>query len=259
MTAPAAPSPLDTRRVLLATLGVNSLDALAVSLAEQGSRVAVLAQGTEPASPGDAAGSPPGSGDVRKFHWECETREETQRSVDVLLAQAGEPTQLVLLVLPSAALSGSALVEQGDADWREACGAPVLQTIHLLQGLAPALKARCASIVFIGASLGLLGAERLTGLVALWESQRGLMKSLARQWGKHGVTCNWVALEARELWRGFANFELPRRLEMIPVALCRRPNAGTDLAGVVDYLASPAGRAVTGATLCLDGGEWMVP
>ena len=259
MTASVAPSSSDTRRVLLATLGVNSLDALAVALAEQGSQVAMLAQGTEPASPGDARGSSPGSGAVRKFHWACATREATQRSVGVLLTQAGEPTQLVLHALPSAALAGSAMVEHDAADWHAACGATMLQTIHLLQALAPALKARCASIVFVGASLSLVGAERLAGLVTLLESQRGLMKSLSRQWGRHGVTCNWVALEARELWPGFAEFDTPMRLEAIPVALGRRPNAGADLAGVLGYLASPAGRVVTGATLCLDGGEWMVP
>jgi len=28
---------------------------------------------------------------------------------------------------------------------------------------------------------------------------------------------------------------------------------------VIDFLGSPAGRAITGATLVADGGEWMVP
>lgn len=258
MIAPPAPGS-GSRQVLLATLGMDSLDALAVALAGQGSRVALLAQATEPASPGETARTLPGTGVVRRFQWQCATREATQQSVEVLLAQAGEPTQLVVHALPTAALAGDTVVEHDDASWHAACGAAMLQTLHLLQVLAPALKTRRASIVFVGASLGLVGAERLAGLVTLLESQRGLMKSLARQWGRHGVTCNWVALEARELWPGFSDFKLPMRLEATPVALGRRPNAGTDLVGMLEYLASPVGRAVTGSTLCLDGGEWMVP
>jgi 3-oxoacyl-[acyl-carrier protein] reductase len=258
MIDPPAPGS-GSRRVLLATLGIDSLDALAVALAAQGEQVAVLAEAAEPTSPEETLRIPPGIGTVRRFQWQCATREATQQSVEVLLAQAGEPTQVVVHALPSAALAGGAVVEHDDAGWHAACGAAMLQSLHLLQVLAPALKTRRASIVFVGASLSLVGAERLAGLVTLLESQRGLMKSLARQWGRHGVTCNWVALEARELWPGFADFKLPMRLEATPVALGRRPNAGPDLAGVLDYLASPAGRAVTGSTLCLDCGEWMVP
>ena len=258
MIDPSAPGS-GSRRVLLARLGIESLDALAVALAAQGEQVAVLAEGAEPTSPEETVRIPSGIGTVRRFKWQCATREATQQSVEVLLAQAGEPTQVVVHALPSAALAGGAVVEHDDAGWHAACGAAMLQSLHLLQVLAPALKTRRASIVFVGASLSLVGAERLAGLVTLLESQRGLMKSLARQWGRHGVTCNWVALEARELWPGFADFKLPMRLEATAVALGHRPNAGTDLAGVLDYLASPAGRAVTGSTLCLDGGEWMVP
>ena len=51
----------------------------------------------------------------------------------------------------------------------------------------------------------------------------------------------------------------PALIEAVPVALGRRPDAGGDLAGVLEFLACPAGRNVTGATLCLDGGEWLTP
>ena len=257
MTIPAPSSQTGGRRVLLATLGHGSLDRLAAALARQGAEVSVLTQGTSPGS--DPHPVMHGSSALRATSWDATSRATTQRSVNTLLQQSGEPTQLVVLALPAAAVVGSTVAEHDTPDWRAACGAATLQTIHLLQTLAPALKAQRASIVFVGASLGLVGSERLAGLVSLLESQRGLMKSLARQWGKHGVTSNWVALEARELWPGFADFKLPMRLEAIPVALGRRPDAGADLAGALDFLASPAGRVVTGTTWCLDGGEWMTP
>jgi hypothetical protein len=43
------------------------------------------------------------------------------------------------------------------------------------------------------------------------------------------------------------------------VALGRGPALDDGVAGVVDFLGGPAGRALTGATLVADGGEWMVP
>jgi NAD(P)-dependent dehydrogenase (short-subunit alcohol dehydrogenase family) len=248
-------------RALIATLGAGSLDKLAAVLTGQGWRVAVLLQGDgkSMADESQAAGRA-ASDSCQIFHWDASSKEATQRSVDAVLARAGEPSQFIVHALPQAAVINRTVVEHDDVQWQAACGMAMLQTIHLLQCLGPALKTQRASIVFVGASLGLVGAERLAGLVTLYETQRGLMKSLARQWGgHHGVTCNWACLDARELWPGFTHFKLPLRLEAIPVALGRRPDAAADLAGALEYLASPAGRAVTGATLCLDGGEWMVP
>jgi hypothetical protein len=48
-------------------------------------------------------------------------------------------------------------------------------------------------------------------------------------------------------------------MEAIPVPLGRRPNASEDLAGVVEFFTGSAGRALTGMTITLDGGEWMLP
>ena len=60
-------------------------------------------------------------------------------------------------------------------------------------------------------------------------------------------------------WPQLEGLSLPKRAEAIPVALGRRPNAAADLAAALDYFWSDGGRAATGITLNLDGGEWMVP
>ncbi len=244
-------------RVLLATLGLARLDRLATTLAEHGTDVTVLTQGASSRAVAPAMAGRPAA--VRVYPWDAATRETTCRSVETALEESGSLAQLVVQALPAAAVVGNTVVEHSEDEWLAACGTAALQVVHLLQALAPALKQHGASVVFVGASLGLVGAERLAGLATLLESQRGLMKSLARQWGRHGVTCNWIAMEARELWPGFGDFKLPIRLEAVPVALGRRPDAAADVAGILAFLASPAGRSLTGATLCLDGGEWMVP
>ena len=239
------------RRILIATLGPGSLDGLAAAMAAAGHSVTVLAD-----SP---AHDPAAASAVRHVSWNPATRASTQQSVDAAIAAAGEPHLLVVRVWPGAASLGREVVQHDDVQWRESCGGTMLQTMHLLQCLAAPLQRQCAAIVFVGPSLSLVGAAGLAGLVALLESQRGLAKSLARQWGKHGVTCNWVALDARELWPDFGSFRLPARTEAVPVALGRRPDALSDLAGVLDFLGGSAGRVVTGTTITLDGGVWMVP
>jgi NAD(P)-dependent dehydrogenase (short-subunit alcohol dehydrogenase family) len=239
------------RRVLIATLGAGSLSGLAKSLAATGASVTQLSDSPQRREQGSTA--------VRHVAWDPSSRASTEQNVSAAIAAAGAPDLLVVHTLPHASLTGGEAIEHDDAQWRKACGTAMLQTIHLLQSLAVPLKSQHAAIVFVGPSLSLVGCAGLAGLVTLCESQRGLVKSLARQWGKHGVTCNWVALEARELWAGLGQFKLPVRMEAIPVALGRRPDTVRDLAGVVDYLAGDAGHAMTGTTLCLDGGEWMVP
>lgn len=169
------------------------------------------------------------------------------------------PRQLVVCVQPPSATAGCLSAEMTLEQWGELTSTAMAQTIHLLQSLAPDLKAARASVVFVGASLAMVGAQRLAALVTLQEAQRGLMKSLARQWGADGVTCNWVALHACELWPQLANMPLPKRAEAIPVPLGRRPDAAADLAAALDYFGGDGGQAATGVTLCLDGGEWMVP
>jgi 3-oxoacyl-[acyl-carrier protein] reductase len=243
--------PLVHRRILIATLGPGSLEGLASALGAAGHSVTVLAD-----SPVHDQSAPL---TFQHFSWNPATRASTQQSVDAAVAASGEPDLLVVRVLPDAASLGREVVQTDDDQWRASCGTTMLQAMHLLQCLAVPLQRQHAAIVFVGPSLSLVGAAGLAGLVALLESQRGLAKSLARQWGKHGVTCNWVALDARELWPDFGSFRLPTRTEAVPVALGRRPDAAADLGGVIDFLGGRAGRAVTGATIALDGGEWMVP
>ena len=47
--------------------------------------------------------------------------------------------------------------------------------------------------------------------------------------------------------------------DAVMVALGRPLDLVTEIAPVIEFFGSPAGRVMTGATVMLDGGEWMVP
>lgn len=234
---------MSRRAVLVATVEARPMQGLAAALRERSVPVAVLSQ----------------CGDPGSFLWDASSREGTRKSIIALRERTPAPSQLVVCLQPPEATSGSLAVDVTFEQWSELTGTAMLQTIQLLQALADDLKSTRASVVFVGASIAMVGAAHLSALVTLQEAQRGLMKSIARQWGAHGVTCNWVAVHACELWPQLEGLSLPKRAEAIPVALGRRPNAAADLAAALDYFWSDGGRAATGITLNLDGGEWMVP
>ncbi len=146
--------------MLLAALGEARFDALASALSGQGADVSILSQGGEP--PGHGAVVDPQVARVYRARWDASSRETTLRSVQGMLRESGAPSQLVVQALPAAALAGLAVSDQDEHAWHTACGAAALQIVQLLQALAPELIAQRASVVFVGPSLALVGAERLT-------------------------------------------------------------------------------------------------
>jgi enoyl-[acyl-carrier-protein] reductase (NADH) len=84
------------------------------------------------------------------------------------------------------------------------------------------------------------------------------MKSVARQWGAAGVTLNWVSA-APGAFASFEGVALAAKPDAVSVALGRAPDPRAEIAPILGFLASEAGRSITGATLMVAGGEWMVP
>ena len=188
---------------------------------------------------------------------------QTQAEADDLVARfandAGEPDLVVLSLLPAETTALSVITDLDEVQWRAGPCDGLRATLYLLRALGPRLKPRGGAIVFVGPSLSLVGCPRLVALSALLEGQRGMMKSVARQWGATGVTLNWIAAAPRALSSFFDDAPLAAKPDMVSVALGAPPDPGAAIAPVLAFLAGPAGRAITGVTLTLDGGEWMVP
>jgi len=151
---------------------------------------------------------------------------------------------------PAAGLAG-----MDDSDFARAWEAPVLATLWCLQGAFAAFGGGPGSVVVVLPTLGMSGAPGLAATSAATEAQRVLAKSAARQWGGSGITVNCVAVEPRTF---FGPGVAVAPVSLAPPALEGCADAAS-VAEVVAMLAGAGARALTGATLCADGGVWMAP
>ncbi|MNF22416.1 3-oxoacyl-[acyl-carrier-protein] reductase FabG [compost metagenome] len=166
---------------------------------------------------------------------------------------------LVLAVGNAQSRQAQPLAAQSAEQWRAACLDPLRTSRHCLQAAWRVLAGHPASIVLLGPNLSLTGAPGLVALSVLSEGQRGLMKSAARQWGGQGIRLNWLGVASTVFAAELADARLPQSPEMgpPPPALGAAPEVD---GGVVRSIAMLIGsKDITGASIPVDGGLWMVP
>lgn len=146
------------------------------------------------------------------------------------------------------ALERRPLVEVDEASWAAVAESPVVLASEISALLAPHLRGR---LLLVTPTLSLFGAPGLVPLATASEAQRALARSLAKAWGRAGVTVDVLAVPLRLLTDDPDADALPPSLSA-PAMLVE---AGDVAAAVVDLALGM--RVLTGATLCLDGGTWM--
>ena len=118
-----------------------------------------------------------------------------------------------------------------------------------------------ASIVSLMGDSGRVGESKLTAVATTRSSTMGLMKSVAKEFGREGIRANTVSLglvrsENFDHHTGHADDEkMARIIKMYPV---RRVGMPRDVPPMVMLLASPLSGWVTGQTISLNGGYSMV-
>lgn len=143
-------------------------------------------------------------------------------------------------------------------DWSRQVGVNLFGAIHLCHEAGPHLaKGGYGRIIAIVGDSSRVGEAGLSVVGAARAGVIALMKSLAREWGRVGVTANAVALGLVEtqhdpIWLD-ANREM--LVKMYPV---RRLGQPEDIAPAVTLLASPLSGWITGQVISISGGYSMV-
>lgn len=147
--------------------------------------------------------------------------------------------------------------ESREEVWRFVLETSLLSTMRMSRLVVDDMRARGGRIVNMSSDAALVGDAGVADYAAAKMGVIGFTRALARELAAHGVTVNAVAPGAI---RTRAHDRLtPAVIDRIrattPAGFIGEPE---DVAGVVAFLASAEARYITGQTLLIDGGRWMV-
>lgn len=147
--------------------------------------------------------------------------------------------------------------ESQEEVWRFVLEVSLFTAMRMSRLVVPGMRERGGRIVNMSSDAALVGDAGLTDYAAAKMGIVGFTRSLARELAPHRVTVNAVAPGAI---RTRAHDRLtPAVIERIkattPAGYIAEPE---DVAGVVAFLASEDARYITGQTLLIDGGRWMI-
>jgi NAD(P)-dependent dehydrogenase (short-subunit alcohol dehydrogenase family) len=155
-------------------------------------------------------------------------------------------------------LREQAVADTPEATFLEAAEGPMRAAIAAAQAAFPALRdSGRGRIVFVVPTIGSAGAVGFAAACAVAEGLRGMAKSLAKQWGKYGITVNSLMVAPQLVVAGELGEKLAEGVSIAVPALGTADPAA-DLAPVVALLASEDAHYATASTLLLDGGVWTV-
>jgi NAD(P)-dependent dehydrogenase (short-subunit alcohol dehydrogenase family) len=151
----------------------------------------------------------------------------------------------------------ASLAEVPMADVADQVRVSVRGTYLLAREGHPHLLAARGSFVALTSEAGFEGKARLPVYAAVKAAQRGMIRSLAREWGPIGVRANCVAPLASTpaMTTAFANDPAMAARVLARNPLARLGDAEVDIGPVVRFLLSEESRYVTGMTLMADGGS----
>ncbi|NUP48265.1 MAG: 3-oxoacyl-[acyl-carrier-protein] reductase [Catenulispora sp.] len=230
-------------RSVLVTGGNRGIGlAIAKSFAAQGDKVAITYRSGEvPEGLFGVRCDVTSAEDVERAFTEVEAQ---QGPVEVLVANAGITRDTLLL-------------RMSDEDFEAVLGTNLVGSFRVAKRASKGmLRLKRGRIVLISSVVGLSGSAGQANYAASKAGLVGFARSVAREIGSRGITCNVVA-------PGFVETDMTavlsedRKAEILKQVPLNRYASTEEIAGVVRFLASEDAAYITGAVIPVDGGLGM--
>jgi len=176
-----------------------------------------------------------------------------------LVAQVNESLGVPTVLVNNAGITrDQILMRMKEDDWDAVIETNLRSVFRLSKAsLRGMMKLRHGRIISIASVVGSMGNAGQTNYAAAKAGMMGFSRSLAREIGSRGITVNVVA-------PGFIDTDMTRALDEgqreallrdIPLQRLGQPD---DIAGTVLFLASEQGAYITGQTIHVNGGMFMI-
>ena len=177
-----------------------------------------------------------------------------QAAAERILSEAGK---VEILVNNAGVTRDGLLMRMSEADWDSVLNTNLRGAFLVTKAFTRSfIKQRSGRIINVASVIGLVGNAGQSNYAASKAGLIGFTKSVAKELGSRGITCNAIA-------PGFIETDMTASLtaaqkeaitKQIPLGSLGRAD---DIAEAALYLAGPGGRYVTGQVLAFDGGMVM--
>lgn len=243
------------RRVALVTGASRGIGkAIAIALGEAGYVVAgtaTTAQGAAAISVSLSSAGCQGSG----YTLDVNNPLQVDAALTAVQQQWGE---ISILVNNAGVTRDNLLMRMKDAEWDSLIATNLSSVYRMSKAVTRSMmKARFGRIINVTSVVASMGNAGQSNYAASKAGVEGFSRSLARELGSRNITVNCVApgFIDTDMTRSLSDSQKANLMEHIPLG---RLGLVSDVAGAVLYLASDQAAYVTGSTLHVNGGMYMV-
>ena len=154
--------------------------------------------------------------------------------------------------------------EVPESDWREIFAVNLDGAFHFTRAVAPTMK-RAGRGAIVNISSGAGRSYSLTGIQAYASAKAGLIgftRQTARELGRHGIRVNSVApgfIRSNPASERRVGRDGPRRQQRLVESIAlHRLGTPEEIARAVVFFVSDDAAYITGQTISVDGGQWML-
>lgn len=228
---------------------------IALGLAAEGAAVAVNYNGSRDRAAAVVAEIEKAGGKAIAYKADIANFDEVQAMISKIVSDFGG---LNIVVNNAGIALRNRFVETTPEEWKKQIDICLYGAIHVSKAAAPHLeKAGGGRIIALVGDSSRVGESGLSIVAAARAGVIALMKSLAREMGRSGVTANTLSLGLIETPHDidWVNANRDKLTMLYPL---RRLGFPSDIAPMVTLLASKHGGWITGQTISISGGFSMV-